>query len=325
MQVDGEVTSLEIVSVFIKRTILYGIPEQYTADVNFLRAIATAKEKDRMLTEARESKKLDELPLLHGIPFSIKDMFHLKGTASTLGLLKRALTIDHRTSPLVELLMREGAYVFVKSHTSQFTVPHTISPLFGESLHAMNKKLSGGGSTGGEGGLITTGCSPFGIGTNIGGSVNVPSAWNGLAGLSTTYRRLPAQPWLGANFGFNIPRMLFNSTTGLMAKYADDIRFIMQACCQERSFRRFSEMAPLPFNVELCDTPKKRKLRFGVYDLGVMKRTPITRRALQEARDILERAGHECVDIPTNAQMIEDVRAIVSKGMSPAQKNNSFG
>lgn len=49
-------------------------------------------------------------------------------------------------------------------------------------MNPHNKLRSSGGSTGGEGALVGAKCSPFGIGTDIGGSVRIPSNFCGIYG-----------------------------------------------------------------------------------------------------------------------------------------------
>ena len=319
---EGSASSLQIVSVFIKRTVAYGMKENYTADVNFLHAIEQAKLKDNEREAARAAGTLDQLPLLHGLPFSAKDQFFIKGTASTLGLLKRALSVDDVNSPLVELLYREGAFNFTKSHCSQFTIPHTESPLYGLGMHPIKKHLTIGGSTGGEAGLLSTGCTPFGIGTNLGGSVNVPAAWTGIAAMSVTHKRIPPLPFLGPNFGFNFARMLVNTTVGVMAKYSDDISLVMEAICHKGSFRRYSEMTPIPFKREEAESTKKR--RYGLWNPEFIKQTPVSRKLVKKAREIMEKAGHEIVEIPPDEQLKDDIIELVTRVISPAQKLNSL-
>ena len=71
----GEFTSVDLVSVFGDRCQRIGRRLNLTAEENLNEAWTLAKAKDEERKIAREQGKLDELPPLHGIPFSIKDMF----------------------------------------------------------------------------------------------------------------------------------------------------------------------------------------------------------------------------------------------------------
>lgn len=66
--------------------------------------------------------------------------------------------------------------------------------VFGQCVNALNRNLISGGSSGGEGTLVSARGSPIGIGTDIGGSVRIPAALCGLYGLSPTVGRQPYQP-----------------------------------------------------------------------------------------------------------------------------------
>lgn len=56
-----------------------------TADENFEEALNEARQKDIELKKAKQNGKLEDLPILHGIPFSVKEQIDLKDTRSTLG------------------------------------------------------------------------------------------------------------------------------------------------------------------------------------------------------------------------------------------------
>lgn len=62
----------------------------------------------------------------------------------------------------------------------------TINHVWGETRGAYHSGTSCGGSSGGEGALLAMRGSPLGIGTDIGGSIRIPSAFNGLYGLKPT-------------------------------------------------------------------------------------------------------------------------------------------
>lgn len=65
--------------------------------------------------------------------------------------------------------------------------------VFGQSVNAFNKNLISGGSSGGEGALIGARGSVIGIGTDIGGSIRIPAALQGLYGLCPSVGRVPME------------------------------------------------------------------------------------------------------------------------------------
>lgn len=95
-------------------------------------------------------------------------------------------------SEMVKELRALGAILYCKT-----AVPHTlmagetVNNIIGYTTNPKNRNLSCGGSSGGEGALIALRGSPAGFGTDIGGSIRIPAAFNGLYGLRPSAGRLP--------------------------------------------------------------------------------------------------------------------------------------
>jgi amidase len=107
--------------------------------------------------------------LLHGLPISIKDNFYVKGTDSTLGFVSLANQPVTFNSPLVDMLKELGAVIYCKTNVpTGMMVAETVNNLFGRTLNPLNRKLTSGGSSGGESALIAFGGSPLGVGSDIG-------------------------------------------------------------------------------------------------------------------------------------------------------------
>ncbi|KAK5266024.1 hypothetical protein LTR40_014467, partial [Exophiala xenobiotica] len=73
--------------------------------------------------------------------------------------------------------------------------------IYGPTVNPYNRKLTSGGSSGGEGASLGFRCAAIGIGTDIGGSVRVPAAFCGAYGLRTTALRNPYKGVLLAGDG----------------------------------------------------------------------------------------------------------------------------
>lgn len=144
------------------------------------------------------AKKLDEnyetmkdLPL-YGLPFSIKEMIPFKGRAVTHGSLCYLDRVVDYNADIVNILMENGAYPFVRTTNPQ-SLMMLECQLFchGRTVNAFNSDLTSGGSSGGEGVLNGLYASPFGLGSDIGGSIRSPAGFNGIYGLRTTLGRIP--------------------------------------------------------------------------------------------------------------------------------------
>jgi aspartyl-tRNA(Asn)/glutamyl-tRNA(Gln) amidotransferase subunit A len=129
----------------------------------------------------------------HGIPVALKDIIDLKGRITTGGSKVWEKRISPRTATLAKKLVAAGMIVIGKTHSVEFAMGS-----FGTNTHLGTpwnpwdmKELRGpGGSSSGTGVAVAAGLAPWGIGTDTGGSVRIPAAWCGLAGLKTTIGRI---------------------------------------------------------------------------------------------------------------------------------------
>jgi amidase len=85
---------------------------------------------------------------------------------------------EKENSILVTLLLKAGAVFYVNN-------------IIGRTFNPRNKNWSCGGSSGGEGAMVGFRGGIIGVGTDIGGSIRIPSAFNFLYGLRPSHGRLP--------------------------------------------------------------------------------------------------------------------------------------
>ncbi|KAK5257912.1 hypothetical protein LTR40_008958 [Exophiala xenobiotica] len=127
---------------------------------------------------------------LHGVPVTLKDQFDVKGADSTIGYVARAFKPAARDAAIVQILKSLGAIIIAKTNLPQSIMwCETENPLWGLTTNPRNPAFTPGGSTGGEGVLLALKASMIGWGTDIGGSIRIPSHMNGLWGLKPTYRQ----------------------------------------------------------------------------------------------------------------------------------------
>lgn len=92
---------------------------------------------------------------------------------------------------MVKLYLKAGAIPLVRGNVPQTCMMlHTKNLIFGEARNPLRQDRSCGGSSGGEAGLVVSRCVPFGLGTDIGGSVRFPSAFCGIYGIKPTSSRV---------------------------------------------------------------------------------------------------------------------------------------
>ena len=168
--------------------------------------IAKADGKLHAFTEvyAREAKALADaadsarsvgfpLPPLHGLPIAYKDLCDIKGRIGTGGSKMFEKRVASETSNTVERLTAAGMIPLGKLHMVEFAFGGWgTNPLMGAPWNPWDLKTQRvpGGSSSGTGVAVAARLAPVGIGSDTGGSVRIPSAFNGLVGLKVTFGRI---------------------------------------------------------------------------------------------------------------------------------------
>ncbi|NXP32562.1 VDHAP protein, partial [Leiothrix lutea] len=267
------------------RTVLYTYLEkalEVTQQTNCLRHFIP--ECEEQLQEIEQHK---EKGLLYGVPVSIKDHIGHKGHLATCGLVQCLDTLMEEDSVLVKVLKKQGAIPFAMTNVPQSLFSYECSnPIFGQTLNPLNPRRGPGGSSGGEGALIAGGGSILGIGSDMGGSIRLPSSFCGLCGLKPTAERLR---WVPA-----LPFQPCPCALGPMARDVDSLALCMKALLCQEMFQLDPTVPPIPFNEQVYSS--STPLRVGYYDTdGYFPLPPCMRRAVKETRRALEAAGHQLV------------------------------
>ena len=140
-------------------------------------------------------KKGKPLSPIDGVPVSIKELVRVQGWPASMGSKLTDKIPADSDAPAVARLREAGAIVFAQSTSSEYGHKGvTDSPLHGISRNPWDTDRTPGGSSGGAGAAVAAGLGPLAIGTDGGGSVRIPSSFNGLVGLKATFGRVPAWP-----------------------------------------------------------------------------------------------------------------------------------
>ena len=115
----------------------------------------------------------------------------MKGFLTTIGCTTAAKKAKTEDSPIIACFKNSGMIPFVRSILPQLGMTfESNSHLWGRALNPWDSKRTPGGSSGGEGGLISSGCSFLGIGGDIGGSIRIPAIFCGITGIKLGARRI---------------------------------------------------------------------------------------------------------------------------------------
>lgn len=132
---------------------------------------------------------------LQGVPVALKDMYHVQGWPTRAGSrLLAGAPPAAADAALVARLRAAGAILLGKTATHEFAYGCTTdSPFCGPTRNPADPGRSPGGSSGGSAAAVAAGMAPLALGTDTAGSVRVPAACCGVAGLKPTYGALSTE------------------------------------------------------------------------------------------------------------------------------------
>ena len=148
-------------------------------------ALAAARRVERAIRAGRYKGAL------HGVPVSVKDLVQTAGIRTTCGSRILADWIPDADATVIRRFREAGAILIGKTHLHEFAYgPTNLNPHYGPARNPWDPDRMTGGSSGGSGVAVATGCSYASIGTDTGGSVRIPAALCGIVGLKPTYGRI---------------------------------------------------------------------------------------------------------------------------------------
>jgi aspartyl-tRNA(Asn)/glutamyl-tRNA(Gln) amidotransferase subunit A len=214
-------------------------------------ARATAK------TSTERWHKGEPTGLLDGVPVTIKDNIATKGLPVPLGAASVKLVPAAADAPPAARLREAGAVIFSKTTMPDYGMLSSgLSSFHPLTRNPWDRAKNPGGSSAGAGAAAAAGYGPLHLGTDIGGSVRLPSCWCGLVGLKPSLGRIPVDPpYVGR-------------VAGPMTRTVDDAA-LMMSVLSKPDRRDGMSLPPNDINWKALDKPL-RKLRIGLMlDLGV--------------------------------------------------------
>lgn len=182
----GKVTSLELLKAYLARV------DELNPTLNAVvvddREAATkaARAADRAV---RAGKKLGPL---HGVPMTVKESFSLAGQPVTFGQPAMAANVVDHDAVVVERLRAAGAVIFGKTNVPLNLADfQSYNQVYGTTNNPWDNGRTAGGSSGGSGVAMAAGLSGLEFGSDIGGSIRNPAAYNGVYGHKPTYGIVP--------------------------------------------------------------------------------------------------------------------------------------
>ncbi len=179
-------------------------------------ALARAAEADHAAAEGRW------LGLLHGMTMTLKDNIATAGMRTTSGARFFADHVPNQDAEVVRRLRGAGAVLIGKANMQELAFGVvTTNPVFGQCRNPWNPDHIPGGTSGGSGASVAAGMCQGSLGTDTGGSVRIPAAMTGVAGLRPTHGRISIR---GVT-----PASMSNDTIGPMAREVADVARLFAA------------------------------------------------------------------------------------------------
>jgi fatty acid amide hydrolase 2 len=211
---DREATSSEIVEAHVARV------RRVNPGLN---AVVCARFEEARREAAIADAKVEAgepLPPLHGVPCTIKECFALVGMPNSSGLRSRAGVVADRDATAVARLRAAGAIPLGVTNVSELCMwMETSNLVYGRTNNPYDRRRIVGGSSGGEGAIVGSGASPFGLGSDIGGSIRMPAFFCGVFGHKPSGGLVPGTGQYPMAHG----RARRYLTTGPIARRAEDL------------------------------------------------------------------------------------------------------
>jgi amidase len=274
-----QITAVAVINAHLKRI------EEVNPKLNAI----VQMDVDQIRSEARQADKdlsqgVNRGPL-HGVPFTMKDSILTKGMITTNGCPELRSYVPNKDATVVKRLKEAGGILLGKTNVPEMC-HHGVTDniVYGRTNNPYDLERSPDGSSGGEAAIIAAGGSPFGLGTDIGGSIRNPSHVCGIAGLKPTSRRVPETGMLGAF----PPFVAHWNGIGPMARHVEDLDLVLRIISgpDGRDPRAMPVSLSKPQDVQ-C---KKLKIAYFTED-GYGEPTAETKAAVEKAVDVLRKSG----------------------------------
>lgn len=189
---EKEITPLEAVDAHIAKIAEVNPRLNAMVEERFETARQEAREKGDLLMKGDAGPLGENAEPYFGVPFTVKEMVALTGMKRTAGSIHRRENRLDWDGSSVARLRAAGAIPVCTTNVPELGFWfESDNPVYGRTNNPYDTGRTAGGSSGGEGALIGAGASPFGIGSDIGGSIRMPASFCGCFGHKPTNRLVP--------------------------------------------------------------------------------------------------------------------------------------
>lgn len=277
----GAISSRELVAHGFARIRKYN--PQVNAFVTLLeeRALSEAASADR----ARAQKRT--LGALHGLPVLVKDAFHTAGVRTTGGSKTLAQHVPTEDAVVVARLKQAGAIIVGKTNVPEWSHDwQSFNAIAGQTNNPWDLTRTPGGSTGGGAAALASGMGFLEVGSDISGSIRLPSHFCGVYGHKPTLGLVPIWGHV-TPAPYHLPPLTL-PVVGPMARTPQDLQLLLGVLMGP------SGDDALAYRVSL---PKPRRARLRDYKVGFVLDDPYcpldasVRQVAERAIERMRKAG----------------------------------
>jgi amidase len=271
-----EISSKEAVDYFLARVEALDKPINCVVTIDATRARTEADVADAAIARGESRGPL------HGVPMTIKDSFQTAGMKTTSGAPELANFIPPEDAWPVARLRAAGAIIFGKTNLPIYAGDlQSYNEVFGTTNNPYDTSRTPGGSSGGSGAALACGFTPLELGSDIGGSIRLPSHMSGVVGHKPSYGIVPAHGQIPGPPGTLTLADL--AVAGPMARTVDDLKLGLDLMAGPNRWEHPGWQLKLP-------PPRRRSLK--EYRIAAWLDDPACR-VEPEVRDLLENAARE--------------------------------
>ena len=290
---EGGVRTVEFMSLCLAQIAAH---DRQGAGLAAILTIAADAEADANRLDTTQRSGYARGPL-HGIPMVIKDNIDLAGHPTTSGnpMLSRAVAASDAAQ--IMRLRQAGALILAKTHLSEFSFEaRSRSSLGGDVRNPFDTSVTAGGSSGGSAAAVAAGFAVAALGTDTGGSLRIPAAFNGLVALR------PTHGWL--DLRGTAPLAPTTDTIGPLGRSVADVARVLAVMAPAGDAGRLA--------LQEGSNEGLRGLRIGVLRQAVGEEGAIEA-AMRDALEIMTAAGARLMDplvLPTSVLPIGDAAIV---------------
>jgi amidase len=274
-----QVSSCEALEAFLGRIASLDKTINSVVTIDAERARAEADEADRLLArgEARGP--------LHGVPMTIKDSLQTRGMRTTSGAPELANFVPQEDAWPVARVREAGVVVFGKTNLPIYAGDlQSYNDVFGTTNNPYDPTRTPGGSSGGSAAALACGFTPLEIGSDIGGSIRLPSHMSGVVGHKPSYGIVPAHGQIPGPPGTLTLADL--AVVGPMARTVEDLELGLEIMAGPNRWEKPAWRLELP-------PPRRKKL--ADYRIAAWLDDPCCR-VEPEVKALLESAARRLMD-----------------------------